>query len=589
MGRCRARPGASPESVVRVTASERIVIDRGVAVPMADGVVLRADVYRRETGRWPTLVTRTPYGRGIPAGTFVSVNPVVAVIAGFAVVVQDVRGRGDSDGEYSPFFEGDDGAATVAWAAAQSWSNGRVGSFGSSYMAAAQIQMAATAPDALEVICPAQASDDYYEGRSYWGGAFELGALLSITLGTVVYDAMRRVPFDVAKEHRAAIRASFMTLAAGPPTFPLWDNFAPALSVVRELAPWFLDWVAHAHKDEYWTDRNPANHYESMRVPALHITGWYDAFCAGAVRNFTGMQARAAVGVRDQQHLIIGPWTHYALPGHSMAGVGERYFGADAVLNLEALQLRWLAEHLTEAEPAARTPVRYFLMGANQWRDAATWPPPDTAVEHWYLATSVTRTDGRLQRGPPAQAAVTRFDYDPRNPVPTSGGAHLVLSALSPPGPLDQRPIEQRDDVVCFTSEPLDRDLTVAGWVAVVLFVESTAPSTDFTAALSEVEGEGRSVLVGDGIRRVETITPGPQEISISLGPTAQVFRAGHRIRLRISSSNYPRFDPNPNTGNRSFDERDPQVARQGIVTGPGTPSRLELHVQAASTGAPSR
>jgi putative CocE/NonD family hydrolase len=557
--------------------SNELVIARDVPVPMRDGVELRADVYYPGPGRWPVLVQRTPYGKTRWIGSFVGLNPVELAARGYAVVVQDVRGRGDSPGEHYPFDEADDGYDTIAWAAEQPWSNGRVGGYGSSYMAASQMQEAVAAPPALAVICPVQAPDDYFEGRSYWGGAFEFGSMVSVALGAQAGGTLDRLPAQDAARLLPLIGPTLDTLASSTPTFPLGAWLGDGIEALRELTPWFFDWLAHPDDDAFWRRINVSSRHSSVTVPALHITGWYDSFCAGAIRNYTGLRSNAATeAAREGQHLVVGPWAHYSQAGIHSARVSGGYFGAGAALNLLAEQMNWLDEHLQPgATPSTERPrVRYFVMGENQWRSATDWPPPGTRP----LELVLTR-DGGLAEESEGEQSMSAFDYNPGDPVPTLGGAHLI-GAPNPPGPADQTPVEARPDVLSYTSDVLPADLRVVGWVRVRLRVTSSAPCTDFTAKLVDVHADGTPMSVCDGIRRASLPSDEPTTVVIELGATAMNFRAGHRVRLDVSSSNFPRFDPNPNTGRAAFDEVAPVIAHQRIVHGGSdSPSSLMLPV----------
>ncbi len=548
-----------------------IVIERRVAVPMADGVVLYADVYRPATGQWPVMLHRTPYGRVRWIGSFVQLSPVELATHGYAVVVQDVRGRGESPGEHRPFDEADDGRATVEWAACQPWSDGRVGGYGSSYMAASQMQAAVAGPAALSVIAPVQAPDDYFEGRTYWGGAFELGSMLSVALGPQAGGTADRLPAEDAGPLRRALAAGLQRLTDPVPTFPLREWAGDGVPALEQLAPWFFDWIRHFGDDEYWQRINVAGRHKNVRACGLHITGWYDAFCAGAIRNFAGLSDSAATEqARRGQYLIVGPWAHYSQAGLHSARVGQGWFGAAAALNLIQEQLDWFDEFFAAGPSPSRPRVRYFLMGAEQWHTAEAWPPPEATTVALYLCGS----DLRIERG---EAGVRHFDYDPRDPVPTAGGAQLI-GPMCPPGPADRRLIEARSDVLTYTGAELTDDLTIAGWVNVDLDVSSSAPCTDFTATLVDVHPDGTAMSVCEGIRRWRP-TADRELVHIELGATAIRIPAGHRVRLEVSSSNFPRFDPNPNTGRLAWDEDAPVVARQSVWHGGTDGSRLELPV----------
>jgi putative CocE/NonD family hydrolase len=569
---------------------QRIVIERGLRVPMRDGLQLVADVYRPESGRYPVLVQRTPYGRGLEQSTFVSLSPRQLAEAGFAVVVQDTRGRGDSDGEFDPFHEADDGFDTVQWAATQAWSNGRVGGFGSSYMAATQLQAATLAPPALETICPAQASSDYFEGRTYWGGACEYGALVTTSLTAMLPQSLARAGVDgpTSRTLRTAAQRLLDSLAEQPVRFPLRDRLGDATGPLRRLTPWLFDWIAHDQRDHYWQRLSVREKYPAVQTSALHITSWYDQFHTGTLANYRALREHADRSVADGQYLIVGPWLHYAMPGYSLGAVrvGDHYFGAGAALNLNAIQLAWFKSQLTDHGPfRQRSRVRYFLMGADEWREADDWPPPGVTVRSMFLGGAGDRAGaGHLLDEPAAGPGLDSYDYDPTHPVPTSGGAHLVLAPLVPSGPLYQDDVAARSDVLTYTSAPLENDVVVAGAVTAVLHVRTDGSTTDFTGRLADVDPDGRMLGICDGIvRMVATGESAAEEVvSIELGATAYQFAAGHRIALLVSSSNFPRFDPNPNTGESAFNCSQARIAHQTVLHGGAFPSRLDLPVVAS-------
>ncbi|WP_308203306.1 CocE/NonD family hydrolase [Frankia gtarii] len=577
-------------------SKDPIIIERDVEVPMRDGTVLTADVYRRAEGRWPTLVNRTPYGRSPYPDNFVLLNPVFAAENGFAVVVQDVRGRGGSGGGYRPFDESEDGYDTVQWAASQPWSTGRVGSFGSSYMAATALQAATAGPPALSAFAALQASSDYYEGRSYWGGALELGSLVSVSLAAIGSATMARLEYsDETRRIRASYKQTLEGLGSVPVSFPLAARFGGENGALRRLTPWFYDWLAHDQRDEYWDRLSLERNYPRTTAAGLHVTSWFDAMKDGALRNYLGLvNGAGSERARRDQQLVIGPWHHFGQRGYEATTVGEVSFGLAAARNIDQLQLRWFRQHLDDAGPAGgdgpgQSPVKIFVMGTNVWRDEAAWPLARAVERRLFLASdgnaASSGEDGRLGWESPSQAGVDEFDYDPRYPVPTMGGAHLLLATIAPHGPVDQRAIEQRPDVAVYTSAELSEPLEVTGDVAVELWVSTTAVSTDFTARLVDVHPDGRAISVCDGIRRLAPdASPGAADVRrvrINLGATSQAFLPGHRIRLDVSSSNFPRYDPNPNTGRRSLDAPHSVVARQRILSGPQRPSSLVLPVVA--------
>ena len=556
-----------------------IVVETGVPVPMRDGVTLVADVYRPAAGRHPVLVHRTPYGRKQDLGSYIALNPIALARSGFSVVVQDTRARWDSGGQlFRPFDEAADGYDTVQWAAAQPWSAGRVGAYGSSYMAATQLQAATAAPPALVTICPAQASSDYYEGRSYLGGAFEYGALVTTSLVAMLPGSLVRA--DLSPEESRRLRSEAQTILDGlaeqPVKFPLRERLGGADGPLAKLTPWFFEWAAHTERDDYWRDLSLVGRHATMRTTALHISSWYDQFHPGTLGNYQAMRAHPDPAVADGQYLIVGPWHHFALPGYSLGTtrVGDCYFGTAAALNLAAIQQAWLESQLFDGgQFRQRARVRYFLMGADEWRSVDDWPPPGAVKRTLYLGA-----DSKLGVDPASSTSCDSYDYDPAWPVPTHGGAHLALTSLVPAGPTFQDHIVKRPDVLEYSSPPLARELVLAGQVRVVLHVGSDAPTTDFTARLADTAPDGRVLGICDGIVRVR-LDGGAGEAFVSMGSTAYRFAPTHRITLLISSSNFPRFDPNPNTGESALDCRQPRVARQQVRYGASHHSRLELSV----------
>jgi putative CocE/NonD family hydrolase len=578
---------------VRRVTTANLRIDRDVPVQMRDGAVLKADVYRPEVGRWPTLVNRTPYGRSPYPDNFVLLPPVVAAESGFAVVVQDVRGRGESDGNYQPFDEVDDGHDTVQWAASQAWSTGQVGTFGSSYMAATSLQAAVSGASGLRAFAALQGSSDYYEGRSYWGGALELGSLVSVSLGAIGSATMASLPYSPeTKRIRASYKATLNGLAEYPVSFPLSDRLGGENGALSRLTPWFNDWLQHEKRDEYWDRLSLQRRYPATTAPGLHVTSWFDAMKDGALRNYRGLVASAgSQSAREMQRLIVGPWHHFAQRGYESTTVGELNFGLAAARNLDALQLGWFREHLGGApdeRASGASPVSIFVMGTNVWRDEQAWPLERAVERSLFLGgdgrAASTPNGGELSLTPTEFAGVDEYEYDPRDPVPTVGGAHLILATIASHGPADQRVLERRPDVAVYTTSPLDEPLEVTGEVAAELWISSDAVSTDFTARLVDVYPDGRAMSVCEGILRLPPDAGSPgivRQIRIFLGATSQSFLPGHRMRLDVSSSNFPRYDPNPNTGERSLDAPASVVARQRIWHGKRHPSRLVLPVVA--------
>lgn len=574
-----------------------IRVERNVAVKMRDGVVLRADVFRPEPeGRYPVLLTRTPYNKSLNNLAYGWLQPIRPASEGYAVVVQDVRGRFESEGAFRPFHqELDDGFDTVEWAAVQPWSNGRVGMYGLSYLGATQWLAAAAQAPNLQAIFPALTGSDYYDGWTYQGGAFELGFNLTWTAILLALPELARTTVPPGTQQ---------TLLRGL-TGVLWDHW-PALRHLptRDLpafahdvvAPYYKEWLDHPTRDAFWDAVTVEDAHPRIHTPAFSLGGWYDLFIRGTLRNFEGMRRNGPTEIaRDGQKLVVGPWCHGAT---LTTTVGEANFGQAGALLLEDLHLNWFDRWLRDASNGIDTepPVRVFRMGANDWATYSDWPPPEAKVVPYYLhgngGAATASGDGVLSTAEPGEERPDRFVYDPLNPCPTVGGALFPLPLDVPPGQYDQSRVEARPDVLCYTTGVLHRDIDVTGYVAARLWVASSASDTDFTAKLVDVLPDGTPVNLCDGILRARyrdgfraprLLTPGePVEIVVDLQGISNVFRAGHRIRLEVSSSNFPRFDRNPNTGRVVATDADCAVAVNTVFHDRSRPSQLLLPVVAA-------
>lgn len=543
-----------------------LTIEKNLAVGMRDGITLQTDVYRPAGAeQWPAVLLRLPYNKEQPALLFLAGDILRIAQAGYAVVVQDCRGTYRSDGEFSPYFqEARDGADTIAWVAAQPWCTGKVGMMGASYYGATQWLAAGETPPALKALAPFITTDQYHDKWTYQGGAFQLGFILQWATATfAVGEVVRRLGHGAAgpEDLRAAIAAADR-VPHDYSHLPLTDW--PALA---QLAPYVRDWLAHPSYDAYWKSIAPCEQYERITTPALNFGGWYDLFLGGTLANYLGMKARGGSSdARRHQRLVIGPWVH----GYNGGVYAERNFGLmahDGVADVTAMQIRWFdhwLKGLDNGVPGDK-PVRLFVMGRDTWRDEDDWPLPDTRYERWYLHSgghaNTLEGDGGLSTTPPGTEPADHYAYDPSDPVPTIGGATFLpgLFVAANAGPRDQRAVERRADVLCYTSEPLPRDTEVTGPVTLVLYASSSALDTDFTGKLIEVLPDGRAMLLTDGILRAryrdslsEPRLLEPDQIcalSLDLVATANLFRAGSRIRLEVSSSNFPRFDRNPNHG----------------------------------------
>jgi putative CocE/NonD family hydrolase len=568
-----------------------LVIDKNIRVAMRDGVQLATDVYRpADDGRHPVVMLRLPYSKEQPALLFLAGDILRVAQAGYAVVVQDCRGTWASDGEFSPYFqEARDGADAIAWAAAQSWSSGDVGMMGASYYGATQWLAATEAPPALKALAPFITTDQYHDKWTYQGGAFQLGFILQWATATFgVAEAVRRV----TRGQAAGASVGAAIAAADAVTERYWHTPLADMPELAQLAPYVADWLAHPDYDDYWRAIAPRERYAAIKVPALNFGGWFDLFLGGTLANYTAMKGRTA------QKLVIGPWVH----GYNGGVYAERNFGLrahDAVADVTAEQIRWFDHHLKGLDNGVDRdkPVRIFVMGPDVWREEDDWPLPDTNWQHWYLHSGghagTIEHDGTLSTTPPDEEARDTYYYDPRDPVPTVGGATFLpgLFVAANAGPRDQRAVERRADVLVYTSDVLDEDTEVTGPVRLTLYVASNVPDTDFTGKLVDVHPDGRAMLLTDGILRARyregldrqvLMTPGEvYRLEIDLVATSNVFRAGHRIRLEVSSSNFPRFDRNTNTGGVIARERaqDFRVATNQVLHAGEHASHLVLPI----------
>ncbi len=548
---------------------DELRLQRGVAVPMRDGVELRADVWlpAGEERPLPALLQRTPYDRTSSLAAYVApgLEPAAAVARGLAVVVQDVRGCFASGGDFAPFQqEGDDGEDTIAWVAAQPWCDGRVVTWGASYNGATQLIAAARRPPALRGAIPWMTADDYHDGWTYRGGALCHGFVtrwLLNAFGPNQLARLRRQQPALAERLAAALDplADDQLSALRQSPERLADALAP-------LTPYLRDWLAHPTRDDWWRRVSPREPGNEIAVPALHLAGWWDIFLPGTIANFTRLRERAATAeARAGQRLIVGPWTH-AARGEA---VGELLLGrraARAWLDPVTLQLDFATAVLRGEQPPG-PPVRLYTIGAG-WRDEQSWPPARMREQRWFLDGAPNGADpragGTLALVPPAADTASRtlpsaYLHDPADPVPTVAGAtmqpgdELCLVA----GPRDRRAVQARADVALFTSAPLERPTELTGPLTAVLRLAAPAPDFDVVATVSWVEPDGRALHLSDGVLRM-SFRDGPQggapplradeplRATVELDPTSIVLPAGTRLRLEVAGSCAPRFAPHP-------------------------------------------
>ncbi|HPS76959.1 MAG TPA: CocE/NonD family hydrolase [Thermoanaerobaculaceae bacterium] len=532
--------------LVALTAAWPVRGQTETMVSMPDGVQLATDVYLplgHGFGPWPVILQRTPYGKQ----SELSANTCqVFRLDGFVCVAQDVRGTGRSGGTNTVFRDDRvDGQATIGWITRQPWSNDKVGTFGGSALGITEYALAPGAPAALKCQLPVVATADFYHHAAFAGGALRYG------LAFPWLDGQNALGFfEEMKQHR------------------LWD-------------PW-------------WQQVDVVSQVGTVNIPGFHVGGWYDIFLQGTLDAFRLTQHLGGPQALGTQRLLIGPWTHTGLGGTQ---AGQLTYPANAVSYGELLLgwRDWFEYHLMGKRPeVGRWPaVRIYLMGAageagapgNLWLDLADWPPPAWSVPY-YLDDA-----GGLNQELPA-GGQRPFTSDPARPVPTLGGANLfetVDGHAQGVGPQDQLEVEQRADVLVFSSPVLTRPLTVVGPLRARLWVQSDTPDLDLAVRLTDVYPDGRSMLVTDGMARARMrcgddrecfLSPGePAELLVELTSTALVFNTGHRLRLSVSGSNWPRFEVNPNHGGDLNSPGAARVAHPTLLVGPAHPSRLELPV----------
>jgi putative CocE/NonD family hydrolase len=575
----------------------RLMLDR--KIPMRDGVNLSADIYLPNPSsgneRYPALLIRTIYHSKDARYVGWAVG---FVKAGYAVVIEDCRGRHESDGTWDPYIcEIPDGFDTHEWIGRQPWCTGEIGTFGVSYPGFTQTCPAPDGSKHLKALVPIASQQDNYghhrcDGLIAWSNTVFFVNMLGRTMQTEALNRLdmqaiwRRLPLDAA-----------------------WDGVGES--------PYFHGIVAHETYDEFWTQYSLRHRYNEVDVPAYFMTGWYDSLQNETLKVFRGWRTQArSAEARRLSRIIIGPWSHQVAPwgqprpGHNIGPNGEfndAEFGPQARMDIVDEHLRWFDARLRGVRNGIddEPPVKLFVMGENKWRGATDWPLPDTRWISYYLQSGALTADA-----PDGDQKPDQFRYDPNDPVPTWGSAYQMLDLG---GPRDRREVEKRGDILLYTSAPLDRDLCVIGPVTALLWASSSAEDTDFTATLVDVHPDGRAIILTDGICRVRfreaaaawtpedhrsgrgpydalydpafrpsPLPPGtPYEFKIDMWATGNMFKAGHRIRVEISSSNFPRYDRNLNTGGLVGFETNVRPAEQTIYHDARRPSRVVLPVVA--------
>ena len=540
---------------------ESLEVRYHVPVEMRDGVRLATDVYLPDgEGRFPTLLVRDIYTNGSAAvrqqyARFATSN-------GYAFVFQSARGRYDSEGKWYPYFqEINDGDDTLTWIADQSWSDGQVGMFGSSYLASVQWLAALNRNPALVAIAPAVSPGNYYRDVAYPGGAFSLLSRARWGIGLVGSRTNMSFPVD---------------WIGGIDHLPLETLGASVGFNVRH----FQDWLAHPSYDAYWEPLNLEARASEMAVPALNIGGWYDVFLRSTIGSYKTMTEEAASdAARAGQRMIIGPWPH---GWNQSQTVGDLDFGGDALIDVSDVLLEWFDYWMKDGPAPGGEPIRIFVMGENAWRDESEWPLARTVYTDYYL-----HRDGSLSESAPEQrSASLRYEYDPADPVPTLGG-NIMEPTLR--GPYDQEALDQRDDVLRFVSAPITEATEITGPITAEIFAATDARDTDFMAKLIVVKPGGMAFNLVDGVIRAryregfeeETLLE-PGEVykyTLDMWATSYLLEPGDRIRVDITSSNYPRLARNLNTGAPFAKTSEMQVAEQTLHLSRRYPSKVILPV----------
>ncbi|WP_326731631.1 CocE/NonD family hydrolase [Streptomyces phaeochromogenes] len=605
---------------------------REVMVPMRDGTRLATSVYGpRGSGVWPTLLLRTGYGKDETYSGLDSWGKEAAA-EGYVIVVQDLRGRYGSEGAFELADDDrDDAHDTIDWIVSQPWSDGGVGLAGSSFLGLTTLLGVVGGHPAVRAAVPVVAAGPF-DGYGYFGpGVVQTDALLLWPIASLLEDVLKQTGEKV--DDPAITRIIDFPLRTVAAALMAQEDITPdqvaelmrrlpelmaeqsvAAEAIYEKAPhelvswlsghlpWVGEWVAHPDpRDPYWARRDPTSGMGSVAVPMLHAGAWHDIFIRGTIRNFLRVQRNPGAG---PQKLVISPYTHFG----PMAPASE-WTPADIVVP-DTLQMggssyaptpqivtRWFDRFLRGAENGIDTeaPISIYVQRANMWRDEWEWPLARTDWRRLHLrgggAANSAAGDGRLsEEPPPAGEPADSYVHDPSLPVPTRGGTSLGTG--SPAGIFDQRDVESRQDVLVYTSAPSAEGFEVTGPVTVELWVTTSAVDTDFTAKLTDVDPDGRSTNVCDGVTRLRfrPDAPGPvrpgdvQRVTIELSPTSYLFLPGHAARLQIASSNYPLFDVNPNTGRSSLEDGESTTARQTVLHDDRHPSALVLPIIPAET-----
>ena len=553
-------------------------LERGMECRLSDGVVLVSDhYYPAGEGPWPTLLMRQPYGRDI-ASTVVYAHPAWFARHGYHVVIQDVRGRGESGGDFYPFRnEACDGAETIAWLRKHPASNGRIGMYGFSYQGATQLLAAVEQPDGLQCIAPHMTAANLYHGWFYHHGALRLSSSLGWGIQMLREDARRRE----LREASDRLETAWRNIRAEAAQVP----YAAHPAIIDPALPAYVrDWFAQRDPGEYWAAQDISARFDRIQIPALHVAGWFDTYLEGSIAGYLSLRKHAGSEfARVHQFLIAGPWIH--IPWGDR--VGDANLGEDANLNTDALLLRWFNHWLKDSGDFNGEPhIRYFALGPNEWRSAEDWP--EAAAYPLYLRSegnaNSRKGDGRLTlNAPESDEPRDVFVYDPEVPVIAPGGP----TALS--GPFDQSAIEMGNNLLVYTSEPVIREMEILGNPRIKLYAATSAAHTDFAAKIVRLTASGRAEFMSIGIARSSWLFRNRgyaadelREWEFTLEPIAFVITPGERLRLEIASSAFPLYDRNPSTNvpPQLADNWNWARSTQQIVHTSARPSILYLPVQ---------
>ena len=541
-----------------------------IKTPMRDGVNLSTDIYLpKADGPFPAILMRTPYSNN---GDDIVKTAIGYANRGYACVMQDVRGRWDSDGDYYPFHqEAKDGYDTQEWLGEQTWCNGNIGMVGGSYLGGVQWLSAPLKSKYLKAIAPRVMCTDYYRGLVHPGGTFQLNVMMTWGMRT---------------SGRTAQTIDYHNWTKAFHSLPLADLGG---STGRNM-PFWQDWHEHENDDEYWDEVNTERRFCDIEVPALIMGGWYDLYAPDAFHNFNGMREQGGSKLARQSRLIMGPWPHRL---SQSTKTGDIDFGAPSKIDLDALERSWLDRWLRDEDNGieSEAPLRLFIMGTNEWRDEHEWPLARTDWQQWHLHSdgeaNTAHGNGTLSLKKAGEEKPDRFSYNPEYPVQTIGGNNCCSPDIVPWGPYDQRPVESRSDVLCFTTDPMTSDFEVTGPIKLKMYALTDCLDTDWTAKVVDVSPDGYAKNLCDniirgryrqGFEKQNLLEPGQvYEYEIDIGVTANVFKARHRIRLEVSSSNFPRFDRNLNTGKRAGYDSEMRVANQMVFHSDKYPSHLIL------------